>query len=291
VGTTLAWGLAACGYPVTALASRSAASASWLAEQLPGCRVVSSPADVAELADLVLLTVPDDAIASAAATIPSWRPGQAVVHCSGAAPAQVLAVAGEHGALYGSFHPLVSVPRARPAHASDVLARLAGCTFAIEAPEPLAATLTQMAHHLGARTIILREQDHVPYHLAAVLVANYSVALVGAAADLWAGFGVPREEALAALLPLLRSTIANLEQLGLAQSLAGPIARGDVGTVRAHQAFLNQRQEALGEQAAVLSETYRLLGLLSLPLAQAKGRLTAEQQRALERLLTDTYAV
>ena len=284
VGTTLAWGLAARGYPVVALASRTSAAA-WLAEQLPDCRAVSSPNEVAELADLVLLTVPDDAIAAVAAAIP-WRAGQAVVHCSGAAPARVLAGAGEHGALYGSFHPLLSIPRARPADADEVLARLAGCTFAIEASEPLAALLAAMAERLGARTVYLREEDRVPYHLAAVLVANYPVALVAAAADLWARFGVAREEALAALVPLLRSTVANLAEVGLPASLTGPIARGDVGTVRAHLEYLASGQEDGTIDRELLSKTYRLLGLLSLPLAKAKGRLTAEQQHALERLLT-----
>src|SRR5215813_9670383 len=133
VGTTLAWGLAARGYPVVALTSRMAVAAACLADQLPGCRAVPSPLDVAELADLVLLTVPDDAIAVVTASLP-WRAGQAVVHCSGASPARVLAVAGERGALYGSFHPLLSFSRARPVDADEVLARLAGCTFAIEAP-------------------------------------------------------------------------------------------------------------------------------------------------------------
>jgi predicted short-subunit dehydrogenase-like oxidoreductase (DUF2520 family) len=285
VGTTLAWGLAARGYPVVALASRTSAAA-WLAERLPGCRAVSSPREVAELADLVLLTVPDDAIAAVAAAIP-WHPGQAVVHCSGAAPALVLAVAGERGALYGSFHPLLSIPRARPAHADEMLARLADCTFAIEAPEPLAALLAAMADRLGARTVFLREQDRIPYHLAAVLVSNYPVALVAAAADLWARFGVSREEALAALVPLLRSTVTNLEALGLPASLTGPLARGDVGTVRAHLEWLAGKGEDAAVNRDLLSRTYRLLGLLSLPLAEAKGRLTAEQQHALEQLLTD----
>lgn len=285
VGTTLAWGLAARGYPVVALASRTSAGA-WLAEQLPGCRAVSSPDEVSALADLVLLTVPDDAIAAVAAAIP-WRAGQAVVHCSGAAPASVLAVAGEHGALYGSFHPLLSISRTRPADADEVLARLAGCTFAIEAPEPLAALLAEMAECLGARTVYLREQDRIPYHLAAVLVANYPVALVAAAADLWERFGIAREEALAALVPLLRSTAANLEALGLPASLTGPIARGDLGTVRAHLEWLAGKREDVAVDRELLSRTYRLLGLLSLPLAEAKGRLTAEQQQALERLLTD----
>jgi predicted short-subunit dehydrogenase-like oxidoreductase (DUF2520 family) len=291
VGTTLAWGLAARGYPVVALASRASA-ASWLAEQLPGCRAVSSPVAVAELADLVLLTVPDDAIPSVAAAIP-WRPGQMVVHCSGASPARALAAAGEQGALYGSFHPLLSIPRVRPTSADEVLERLAGCTFAIEAPEPLAARLAEMAGLLGARTVFLHEQDRVPYHLAAVLVANYSVTLVAAAVDLWASFGVSPDEALAALLPLLRSTVANLAQLGLPESLTGPIARGDLGTVHAHLAYLLQKREAVAVDRELLSETYRLLGLLSLPLAQNKGRLTEEQQQAMRRLLagnTDLYS-
>ncbi len=287
VGTTLAWGLAACGYPVVALASRTPESASWLAEQFPGCRAVSSPAAAAELADLVLLAVPDDAIPSVAAAI-SWRPGQAVVHCSGALPARALAAAGEQGAVYGSFHPLLSIPRTRPAHADEALARLRGCTFAVEAPEPLAALLTEMAQRLGGRAVYLSEQDHVPYHLAAVLVSNYLVTLVAAAADLWARFGVSRDEALVALLPLLRSAVTNLEQLGLPQSLTGPIARGDAGTVRAHLEYLAQPREGIADDGAVLSAAYRLLGLLSLPLAEAKGRVTEEQRRTLERLLTDT---
>lgn len=285
VGTTLAWGLAARGCPVVALASRSFSNAAWLAEQLPGCRAVASPAEVANLADLVLLTVPDDDIASVAAAIP-WRPGQAVVHCSGASPARVLVVAGEHGALYGSFHPLLSVSRVRPSSAEEVLARLAGCTFAIEAPEPLAGQLAEMAGRLGARAVHLREQDRAAYHLAAVLVANYPVTLVAAAADLWAGFGISREEALAALLPLLRSTVENLERVGLPASLTGPIARGDVGTVRTHLAYLTQKQKDGAVDGALLSAAYRLLGLLSLPLAEAKGRLTEAQRQALEQLLS-----
>ncbi|HLV99620.1 MAG TPA: Rossmann-like and DUF2520 domain-containing protein [Ktedonobacterales bacterium] len=286
VGTTLAWGLAARGYPVVALASRTPGAVGWLAEQLPGCRAVSSPAAVAELADLVLLAVPDDVIPSVAAAIP-WRAGQGVAHCSGAAPARVLASAGEDGALYGSFHPLLSISRARPAHADEVLARLNGCTFAIEAPEPLAGLLTEMAHRLGARTVFLGEQDRVPYHLAAVLVSNYPVTLVAAASDLWARFGVSREEALVALVPLLRSMVTNLEQLGLPQSLTGPIARGDAGTVRTHLAYLAHLREEMASDSALLGEAYRALGLLSLPVAEAKGRLTEEQQQTLRHLLAE----
>jgi predicted short-subunit dehydrogenase-like oxidoreductase (DUF2520 family) len=284
VGTTLAWSLAARGYPVVALAGRTPRAARWLAEQLPDCRAAAAPAEVVDLAELVILAVPDDALLSVAASLP-WRSGQMVIHCSGASPAAVLASAGQEGALYGSFHPLVSIPRARPLHADEALARLAGCTFAIEAPAPLARLLEGMALRLGGRAVFLEEKDRVPYHLAAVLVSNYPVALVAAATDLWASFGVGREEALAALLPLLRSTVANLLQLGLPESLTGPIVRGDLGTVHAHLAYLGARKAPQPFDAVLLEEVYRALGVLSLPLARARGRLSEEQEAALRRLL------
>lgn len=288
VGTTLAAALAACGYPVVALAGRTSARAAWLAEHLPSTPAVVSPAEAVQLAELVFLAVPDDALASVAAELP-WQAGQAVVHCSGATPARVLAVAGERGALYGSFHPLLSISRVLPTTADEVLARLEGCTFAIEAPAPLAEVLEHMAAAFHARTVMLEERDRVPYHLAAVLTANYTVTLLAAATDLWASFGATREEALAALLPLLRSTLTNLAQLGLAQSLTGPIARGDLGTVFAHLRYIADQQGNASLNAALLDELYRTLGLLSLPLARAKGRVTEEQLTALEEVLKNHH--
>lgn len=285
VGMTLAWSLAACGYPVVTVMNRTPAVAAWLADRLPGCQVALSPAEMTTQAEVVILAVPDDALANVAASIP-WRSGQAAVHCSGAAPARVLAIVGEQGALFGSFHPLLSIPRNRPASADEALARLAGCTFAIEAPTSLAEILEVMAHRLGARAIFLQAQDRIPYHLAAVLASNYLVTLVSAATDLWGQFGISREEALVALAPLLRSTLANLEQLGLPQSLTGPIARGDTGTVRAHLGYLANQQEQHLEEAVLLDEAYRILGLLSIPIAIDKGRLEADQVTALRRLLS-----
>ncbi len=288
VGATLAAALAARGYPVVALAGRTPTRAAWLAGRLPSAPAVVSPAEAVQLAELVFLAVPDDALAAVAAELP-WHAGQAVIHCSGATPARALAAAGERGALYGSFHPLLSISRVLPSTPEEVLARLEGCTFAIEAPAPLAEVLEHMAAAFHARTVMLEERDRVPYHLAAVLTANYTVTLLAAATDLWASFGATREEALAALLPLLRSTLTNLAQLGLVQSLTGPIARGDLGTVFAHLRYIADQQGNANLNAALLDELYRTLGLLSLPLARAKGRVTEEQLTALEEALKNHH--
>ena len=52
------------------------------------------------------------------------------------------------------------------------------------------------------------------------------------------------------LAPLLRTTLANLLERGPAQALTGPVARGDVGTVRAHLRLLDG-------QAPRLAAAYR----------------------------------
>jgi predicted short-subunit dehydrogenase-like oxidoreductase (DUF2520 family) len=84
-----------------------------------------TPQQAVDQADLVLLTVADDAIAPVAAAL-RWRPGQAVVHCSGATEVAALDAAAQAGALTGGFHPLQIF--SDPEQAAD---RLAGSTVAI----------------------------------------------------------------------------------------------------------------------------------------------------------------
>ena len=88
-------------------------------------------------------------------------------------------------------------------------------------------------------------------------------------ADLWQSFGIPREEAIKALLPLLKGTVNNIERVGIPGCLTGPIARGDVETVRKHIATLDKyHPDAI--------DTYRLMGLKTLGTALARGHLSLE---------------
>ena len=149
IGTALAWGLARKGYAVTAVASRSRDSAARLAAGIAGCRAMPDPQSLADHADLVLLTVPDDAIAATCAAL-DWRAGQAVVHCSGATELLALAPAASSGAYTGGFHPLQMFTEPETA-----LRGLPGCTIAVEAEQPLLATLCAMAESLGCHTLRL----------------------------------------------------------------------------------------------------------------------------------------
>jgi predicted short-subunit dehydrogenase-like oxidoreductase (DUF2520 family) len=114
-----------------------------------------------------------------------------------------------------------------------------------------------------------------------VMSCNYLVTLVKLAADLWDSFGIPREDAIRALLPLLKGTINNIENMGIPNALTGPIARGDVGTIRIHLNTLQQNTPAL-------IPAYCELGLQTIPVALAKGRLNERQAQELEVILKET---
>jgi predicted short-subunit dehydrogenase-like oxidoreductase (DUF2520 family) len=266
---------------VVAVASRTAASAERLAERLKGCRAVESAQAVADAADLVFITTPDDAIAEVAAQV-RWRPGSWVVHVSGAESLDVLEPALRAGATVGSIHPLQTF-----ADVEQAVASMPGSTFALEGEGPLLECLREMVLALGGRAVELRPQDKALYHAAAVLVSNYVVTLMDMATRLWQQLGADPDAATEALLPLLQGTVNNLRRLGLPDALTGPIARGDLGTVRWHLA-------ALEASAPELLPAYRELGLRTVPVAEALGRKRAEagrgglepkQAEALRRLL------
>lgn len=277
VGRTLAAGLAERGYRVVAVCSRGGASAGALAARLPGCLAVETAQEVADLAELVFLAVPDDAIAAVAAGV-RWRQGRGVVHCSGAAGREVLASAAGGGARTGVFHPLQTFASGE-GHAE----RLAGVAFCIEAEGELEAELEAMARALGGWPLRLPPGVKALYHASAVVASNYLVTLVERASALWEPMGLSRETALQALLPLVRGTLANLERVGLPGALTGPIARGDVGTVRRHLA-------ALEAAAPELLPLYRTLGLETVPLARARGTLAEEAATVLREVLGSNSA-
>ncbi len=271
VGTALAIGLSRRGYPVAAVASRRQASAEKLARSINGCQT-ASPQGVADEADMVFITTPDDTIPTIAAKI-KWHQGQSVVHCSGADSTETLKPARKSGAQVGVFHPLQTF-----AGVAQAIDNLPGSTFALEAEEPLLTTLKDMATSLDGQWLELKAGDKVLYHAAAVMTCNYMVTLVKLATDLWRTFNIPTSQATRALMPLLRGTLNNIDQVGIPQCLTGPIARGDSGTIKKH---IN----ALQKGAPAVLSTYRELGLQTIPIALARGRINQQQAAELQAIL------
>jgi predicted short-subunit dehydrogenase-like oxidoreductase (DUF2520 family) len=276
VAKALAWGLAKGNCNVVAAASRSIGSVQQLAQNIAGCKAMVAQ-EVVDRCDLVFITVPDDAIAAVASSL-DWRAGVAVAHCSGATEVAALAAAARAGAAIGGFHPLQLF-----ADPEVALAGLPGCTIAIEAEGPLSSQLERLAVALQCRTMRLPPGCRVRYHVGAHYAGGFIIALLKQATDLWQSFGIEREDALRALLPLLRGTAASMERSGLAQGLAGTYSRGDIGTVEKHLAELaNAGPDAL--------RLYCELALRSIPLGLERGGYDEKHADAMRALLRRALA-
>lgn len=171
-----------------------------------------------EAAELVVLCVPDSAIAGAASAIPA---GPWIAHTSGATPLAALA---PHTTRF-SLHPLQTIVRTRGAEQLDG----AWGAVAGETPEALARG-RWLATELGLQPFEIDDRSRALYHAGATVAANYLVTLYRAAARMFETAGAPP----AALIPLMQRTIEN------GFELTGPIARGDWQTVEAHLAAIRQ---------------------------------------------------
>jgi predicted short-subunit dehydrogenase-like oxidoreductase (DUF2520 family) len=259
-GTTLAAAMAARGWRPIAVAGRAPGTTSVLraAELLgaPAREVGAAGID----ADVVLIATPDAAIAETAGAIaPSLRSGALVLHLSGACTLDELHKlrVTRPDVELGSLHPLQSLPSVDAG-----LARLPGSWCAVDGPPEV----ERLAVSLGMRPVHIRDADRVAYHAAATVASNHLVALLGQAARIADSAGVPP----AALLPLVRATIDNVEELGPEGALTGPVARGDVDTVLRHLDALPD-----GERAAYCA------------LAEQALRLTGRDDHALRHALED----
>lgn len=272
VGIALAVLLNRKGYGFVGASRRSQKTGEGKNGLITNLRILDSNQEVADAAEIVFITTPDDAIAKVAAEV-KWHKGQSVVHCSGADSVGILEPARKAGAAVGGFHPLQTFAKVEQA-----IENIPGSTFAIEAEGPLQSTLKKMAEDLGGNWILLKAEDKVAYHAAAVFACNYAVTLVKMATDLWKTFSIPTDQSVKALLPLIHGTLHNIETVGLPQCLTGPIARGDKGTIRKH---INE----ISRKAPELLFPYKELGLQTIPIALAKGTINKQQAKELEIIL------
>lgn len=258
VGGSIAVALSRAGFTVVAVASRTFASAREFAERVPGCVACERPQEVADRVDVVFITSGDDAIGPVVSGI-DWRPGQGVVHCSGAASLDVFEKAVGQGAVAGAFHPLQAV-----SSVENGVDSIPGITFGIEADGEMREYLAETALAVGGNPIFLRPEDKAMYHLTGVLMGNLLTTLGAVAAQMWETFGFTRAEGVKALAPMMRQVSVNLERSGVPDAVAGPYPRGDIGTVRKHL-------EALRSHAPEYLPLYCELALAGLPFAVERG--------------------
>ena len=274
VGTALAVALSRAGHRITAASAVSDASRERVRRYLGGVPVIQ-PADVADISDLVLLTVPDDALTGLVGGLAATGAplaGRMLMHASGRHGLAVLEPAVQQGALPLALHPVMTFTGR-----ADDADRLAGICFGVTAPAVLRPAAEVLVMEMGGEPVFIAEADRDLYHAALAGAANHLVTQVVQAEDLLAKAGVAQPARM--LGPLLSAALDNALRFGDA-ALTGPVARGDADTVAGHVA-------ALRAEAPEALPAYLALARLTATRALAAGTLTAPDARRLLDVLAE----
>lgn len=269
VGTALGQAWEAAGHLVVATSAISDASVRRAADRLPDAQLLA-PDEVAVRADLLVLAVPDDALAGLVgglAATGSVRPGQIVVHTAGARGVRVLDPLTGLGALPLALHPATTFL----GRAEDT-ARLASCCFGITAADDAGwAVAEALVLEVGAEAVRIAEADRPTYHAALAHGANHLVTLVCDAVQALRAVTATEVPAERLLAPLLSAALDNALRHG-DHALTGPVARGDVDAVAVHLRVLTEVDPDLGA-------TYRALARRSAQRGQAAGLIPPDAAR------------
>ena len=274
VGAVLGAALQRVGHRVLAVSGVSEESRDRAARLLPGVPVLA-PEEVVRQAELVVLAVPDDALADLVAGLSAtrtWQAGQLVAHTSGRHGLEVYAPALEQHVLGLALHPAMTFTGT-----GLDLDRLVECCFGVTAPEPLRPVAEALVLEIGAEPVWIEESARGLYHAALAHGANHLVTLIAQSLQALRAAGV--ESPARVLGPLVSAALDNALRAGDA-ALTGPVARGDAGTVAEH---LRQLQSLTPD----VRPTYVALARATAERALASGRLKPHVAEPLLDILAD----
>lgn len=256
VGISLGLILKRAGHKIVGCSARTPDSLERAAAHL-GCLSTTNVTEAIRGAEVIVVSVPDDSIAGVAEELSGAVVASTFVfHTSGAlglAPLGPLAAKGAHTL---AIHVLQSIPD--PESGPE---RIPGSYFGVTCSRELRDWAGDLVEQIGGQVFLVDEEDRVAYHAAAAIASNFTVTL----ASLVEETGMDLDP----YLPLMRGTLENLESLGAAKALTGPVVRGDAGTVRRHL-------DVLAATAPEVAEAYRILARATLRAAMRAGRISPE---------------
>ncbi len=274
VGGALAIALADAGYDIEYLIYRDPSTANTVSSLLPStAKLAQWSNSLPEFqSDVVLITTADPDIALIANHLRDrLRTGCVVLHTSGSLSSKVFADLASDGLHTGSMHPLVSV--------SDAVSGatvFANAFFCVEGDEVALKTARSIVESLGGRPFSIESGKKPLYHAAAVTACGHLVALIDLSIQMLSKCGVESESAKEILLPLISSTLNNLQTQTLEEALTGSFARVDVEAVRRHLSAINE------EMSERVRDVYLLLGEQSLDLAASNGGNPGDERKLRE---------
>ncbi|OSM42120.1 Rossmann-like and DUF2520 domain-containing protein [Nesterenkonia sp. PF2B19] len=276
VGAVLGAALRGAGHQVVGVHAVSEASRSRAESLLDGVPILEIP-EILRRSELVLLAVPDDALAdvvSGAAEAGYFQAGQLVIHTSGRYGTDVLAPAQQAGAITLAVHPAMTFTGL-----TMDLQRLNACAFAVTAPAPVLPIAQALVVEMGGEPVTVSESDRGIYHAALAHASNHLNTITGQASEMLRGIGVEAPDRV--LGPLMQASLDNALASGEG-ALTGPIARGDVGTVARHVQLLSE-----SELPADIRTAYVQMARATAQRALDRGLISSTQAAAILDVLTD----
>ena len=231
--------------------------------------------DSLQKADIFMIGCGDDQIESCLTKLLAQNiidKGNIVFHFSGAKSSAVLEEASAAGAICASLHPIKSF-----ANPSDAINTFTDTYCGLEGNAEACDVLSTLIENIGGSCFTVDSTKKLTYHAASVFACNYLVALQELSIKAFEHSGVERDLAIKILAPIVKETSSNIFKLGTAESLTGPIARGDHNLVaKQYQAVADWDKDA--------ADIYRLLGKLSVALSDQKGVSNKDNLNSIKEL-------
>lgn len=229
--------------------------------------------------DVWLIATPDDVISDSCGKLAATgllREGNLVFHTSGALTSANLGPAWASRAMTASLHPIKSFVDTKSSVKSF---EGTYCTF--EGGEEAKEILQPAVEAIKGNFLSIKAENKPLYHAGTTILCNYLCALVDFGLTALEESGVAKEQAIDAVEPILRETMENVLELGGAEALTGPIARGDVETVRKQSAAIRKKLPSH-------INVFNILGLLTSDISEAKGSATINRLSDIREILQNT---
>ena len=276
VGGALAIALSRKGYQIENLIVRNDETAQKISEIIEPKPQILFTENLPEISsEIIFIAAQDFEIENAAKNLAGKLKHSKpfVFHTSGSLSSEVLKPLKEIGCPTGSIHPLVSLSDARLG-----ATRFADAYFCLEGDAEAVGAARRIVANLGGKSFSIETKYKTLYHASAVTACGHLVALIDVAIEMLEKCGLGSDQAKETLLPLIKSTVENLEVQTTAEALTGTFARGDVGTFENHLASLGENVSAEAQ------EIYLQLGARSAHLAKGHGANAENLKEILDKI-------
>ncbi len=229
-------------------------------------------------ADIYFITTPDDLIVSTCEEIISTINSDEkpiFAHCSGALPSSILQSVIPPGCSAACVHPVKSF-----ADPESAVKTFSGTYCGFEGSETAVSKLKSIFQGLEANCFDINPERKAHYHAAAVFSCNYLNVLIELGLQTYEKAGINREVSMHILDDIAKDTVANIFSSSPSKALTGPIARGDVSTIKKHiDAFENNSDSKL-------LNIYKALGMVATELSEEQGLADEESIQYIKSLLS-----